>query len=171
MPCPFRIRSFSHFHAKPLTYVFPKRVTNYVNAQDFDGNEFTFDTINDVCKFVFNGEHAGFTFIAHNAKSFDTQFILKFCIDNAIKPFCIYKGTKIMFMAIEKYNIMFIDSINFVNGALETFPKTFGLTELKKGYFPHLFNIPTNQNYVGSIPAQHYYDPDHMNPGKRSKFL
>ena len=120
---------------------------------------------------MFSGEHAGYTFIAHNAKSFDVQFIFKFCIDNAIKPFCIRNRTKIMFMVIEKYDIRFIDSINFVNGALESFPKTFGLTELQKGYFPHLFNIPANQGYVGPIPAKHYYDPDHMNPGKRSKFL
>ena len=120
-------------------------IVNYVNAQDFEGNEYTFDTINDFCKFVFNDEHAGYTFIAHNAKSFDAQFIFKNCIDNAIKPFCIFNGTKIMYMAIEKYDIRFIDSINFVNGALEMFPKTFGLTELQKGYFPHLFNIPATR--------------------------
>ena len=146
-------------------------IVNYVNAQDFDGNEYTFHTINDFRKFVFNDEHVGYTFIAHNAKSFNAQFILKYCVDNTIKPFCIYNGTKIMFMAIQKYNRRFIDSINFVNGALGTFPKTFGLTELKKGYFLHLFNTPGNQDYVGSIPAKHYYDPDHMNPEKRSKFL
>ena len=29
----------------------------------------------------------------------------------------------------------FIDSINFVNAPLSTFPKTFGLKELKKGIF------------------------------------
>ena len=74
-------------------------------------------------------------------------------------------------MAIKEFNIRFIDSINFVNGALETFPKTFGLQELKKGYFPHLSNTPANQDYVGPIPAKYYYDPDHMNPGKRTKFL
>ena len=29
----------------------------------------------------------------------------------------------------------FIDSINFVNPAVSNFPKTFGLTELKTGFF------------------------------------
>ena len=58
-------------------------VVNYVNAQDFDGNEFTFENIGSFCEFVFNDEHEGYTFIAHNAKSFDAQFILKYCIDNA----------------------------------------------------------------------------------------
>ena len=74
-------------------------------------------------------------------------------------------------MAIKEFNIRFIDSINFVGGALATLPKTFGFPELKKGYFPHLFNIPENQNYVGLIPAKHYYDPDHMKPDKRKTFL
>ena len=142
-------------------------VVNYVNAQGFNGNEFTFENIESFCEFVFNDGHEGYTFIAHNAKSFDAQFILKYCIDNAIKPFCIYNGTKIMYMAIKEFNIRFIDSINFVNGALGTFPKTFGLKELEKGYFPHLFNMPGNQTYVGPIPPKYYYDPDHMKPEKR----
>ena len=144
---------------------------NYVNAQDFNGGEYTFGNIGSFCKFVFNSKHEGYTFIAHNAKSFDAQFILKYCVDNAIKPFCIYNGTKIMYMSVKEFGIRFIDSINFVNQALETFPKTFGLKELKKGYFPHLFNTPENQNYVGLIPLKHYYDPDHMKLEKRKNFL
>ena len=111
-------------------------VVNYVNAQDFNGTEHSFGTIDEFCKFVFTDEHNGYTFIAHNAKSFDAQFILKYCVDNVIKPFCIYNGTKIMYMHADKKR--FIDSINFVNAPLSTFPKTFGLKELKKGYFPTL---------------------------------
>ena len=117
-------------------------IVNYVNAQDFYGTECTFKTIGEFCKFVFTDQHKGYTFIAHNAKSFDAQFILKYCVDNAVKPFCIYNGTKIMYMSVKEYGIRFIDSINFVNAPLSTFPKIFGLIELKKGYFPHLFNIP-----------------------------
>ena len=98
-------------------------------------------------------------------------FVLRYCIDNAIKLFCTYNGTKIMYMAVEKYNVRFVDSINFVSAALETFPKTFGFSELKKGYFPHLFNTPENQAYVGSIPPKYYYDPDHMKPSKCDAFL
>ena len=104
-------------------------IVNYVNAQDFEGNEFTFETIESFCKFIFE-QHDDYTLIAHNAKSFDVQFILKYCVDNGIKPFCIYNGTKIMYMSVKKYNIRFIDSINFVADALETFPKTFGLKEM-----------------------------------------
>ena len=96
------------------------------------------------------------------------MIVLRYCIDNAIKPFCIYNGTKIMYMAVVKYNVRFVDSINYVNAALETFPKTFGFSELKKGYFPHLFNTPENQAYVGSIPPKYYYDPGHMKPTQQN---
>ena len=37
---------------------------------------------------------------------------------------------------------------------LKSFPKTFGLGELKKGYFPHYFNKECHKNYVGCIPAK-----------------
>ena len=52
---------------------------------------------------------------------------------------------------------IFLDSINHIPGRLADFPKTFGFTELKKGYFPHYFNTPENQNYVGPIPDIKYY--------------
>lgn len=55
--------------------------------------------------------------------------------------------------------------------SLSKLPKAFGLTELKKGYFPHLFNRTENQNYVGPIPALEYYDPNNMKETDREKFL
>ena len=54
---------------------------------------------------------------------------------------------------------------------LSAFPKTFGLVELQKGYFPHKFNIPSNQDYVGPIPAQDYYMPETMSPEAKTKFI
>ena len=53
---------------------------------------------------------------------------------------------------------------------LAKFPKTFGLTELKKGYFPHLFNTDDHQTFVGSLPDQHYYMPDGMSIDDRDAF-
>ena len=40
-----------------------------------------------------------------------------------------------MFMEIPKLSIRFIDSLNFLQMPLKSFPKTFGMSELKKGYF------------------------------------
>ena len=66
--------------------------------------------------------------------------------------------------------IRFIDSLSFFQMPLSAFPKTFGLTELKKGYFPHLLNGPENQNYEGSISDQHYYMPEVMSVSGRKAF-
>ncbi|KAJ8965797.1 hypothetical protein NQ317_018951 [Molorchus minor] len=57
------------------------------------------------------------------------------------------------------------------NMALSKLPKAFGLTELKKGYFPHLFNTAENENYVGNLPDVKYYSPDTMRSEDRTKFL
>ena len=55
--------------------------------------------------------------------------------------------------------------------ALAKLPKTFGFSESKKGYFPHFFNKPENQRYVGPIPDVNHYDPDGMKPESRHAFL
>ena len=69
------------------------------------------------------------------------------------------------------FNMKFIDSLNFIPMSLAKFPKTFGMTELCKGYFPHLFNKEENQNYVGPIPPEAYYSPNTMKPETRKAFL
>ena len=76
-----------------------------------------------------------------------------------------------MYMQIKNYKIRFTDSVNFIQSRLADFPKTFGLTEMKKGYFPHFFNVPENQDYVGPIPDIKYYGPDKMMSDNRKKFL
>lgn len=76
-----------------------------------------------------------------------------------------------MSVSIAEYSIRFIDSINFFTAAVTSFPKTFGLKELKKGYFPHCFNKPCNQNYVGPIPSKKHYGYDQMSSSNRKAFL
>lgn len=76
-------------------------------------------------------------------------------------------GGKIMQLNFDR--IRFIDSLSFFQMPLSAFPKTFGLTELKKGYFPHLFNTPENQSYVGPIPTPHYM-PEVMSVSGRKGF-
>jgi len=58
--------------------------------------------------------------------------------------------------------IRFIDSLSFFQMPLSAFPKTFGLTELRKGYFPRKFNLPEHQTYVGILPDLDYYMPETM---------
>ena len=54
---------------------------------------------------------------------------------------------------------------------LKSFPKTFGMSELKKGYFPHYFNKEYNKDYVGTMPSKKHYGYNQMKPDERSKFL
>ena len=69
-------------------------------------------------------------------------------------------------------NIRIIDSLNFLPMPLANFPKSFELTEMKKGFFPHYFNIPENQNIIlTGLPDIKYYDPDSMSNERRKEFL
>ena len=49
------------------------------------------------------------------------------------------------------------------------FSSTFNLTELKKGFFPYLFNTPDHQQYVGRIPDLEFYDPEGMVEKKKQE--
>ena len=140
-------------------------------AQGFEGKEYIHNSIEEFCKGFLNDKFKGYTFIAHNSKGYDCHFILKWLIDQGIKPYCIYNGAKIMFMEIPKLSSRFINSLNFLQMPLKSFPKTFGMNELKKGYFPHYFNKECNKDYVGTIPSKKHYGYNLMKPDERSKFL
>ena len=83
-------------------------------------------------------------------------------------PVLIENGKKIMSMEVK--GKQFIDSLNYFTTALANLPKIFGLEELHKGYFPHLFSTPENQEYSGEVPAISYYDPDGMKPDRKNAF-
>ena len=70
----------------------------------------------------------------------------------------------------EGATVRFIDSLSFFTMPLSAFPKTFGLRELKKGFFPHLFNTPENQEYLGPLPAAEHYMLDGMTPDTHQDF-
>lgn len=65
-----------------------------------------------------------------------------------------------------------IDSINFLPMAFAKLPEIFGFSELKKGYFPHLYNRRENQDMVLSrLPNIHYYTPGGMKPEDGQSFM
>jgi len=74
-------------------------------------------------------------------------------------------------MELKEAEIKFRDSLNFLPMPLKALTKTFGLTELKKGYFPPFFNRKENQTYVGALPPVEDYDPDNLSDKKRTEFL
>lgn len=108
--------------------------------------------------------------VAHNFKGYDGYMILEELYrQHATNINLIVNGAKIL--SIDLPQIKFIDSMNFFPMALSNFPKTFGLHELKKGFFPHFFNTVENQDYVGPIPEVKFYDPDGMSPSRKEEFL
>lgn len=109
--------------------------------------------------------------MAHNLKAFDGQFILRWLLEKGHEPKVIPQGSKLMSIHFQTLQITLIDSFNFLPMPLSKLPKTFGFRELAKGYFPHLFNTPENQQYVGPLPDKSFYSPDTMSPSDRTNFL
>ena len=107
--------------------------------------------------------------VAHNFKGYDGYFILEELYkQHATNLQQIVNGAKIL--SLELPNVKFIDSMNFFPMALSNFPKTFGLDELKKGFFPHFFNTQEHQIYEGYMPDKSYDDPDGMLPARKNEF-
>ena len=98
------------------------------------------------------------------------NFILRHILGKGVfKPDVIMNGHTIITMKAGK--LKFIDSYQFLHMRLANFPDTFGLTEMKKGYFLHLANTPANQNYVGPYFPVDMYNPGQMSVKDREAFL
>ena len=100
--------------------------------------------------------------LAHNFQGYDGYFVIHQYYDDSRIVEQLRNGCKLL--EVKHDRMRFIDSMSFFQMPLSAFPKTFGLTELKKGYFPHLFNHPDHQTYVGPVPALDYYMPETMSP-------
>lgn len=120
----------------------------------------------EFCAFLFSLDSA--IAIAHNARGFDGHFIMQYLYNQAITPQIITRGLEIMSLSVGEIKI--IDSFSFLPMALSALPKAFDEPELEKGFFPHLFNIEQNWNYIGEWPDAYYYSPASMNQNKRDVF-
>lgn len=98
------------------------------------------------------------------------MFLLQHCYathrEVAKNPIC--KGAKVVSFTTDR--LTFKDSLSFLPFPLADFPSTFGLSELYKGFFPHLFNKAENQAHEGPMPDMKYYNPDGMSPRKKAEF-
>ena len=110
------------------------------------------------------------TVITHNFQGYNGYFVVdEYHEQNRIVK-QVRNGGKLMQVNFDR--IRFIDSLSFFQMPLSAFPKTFGLKELKKGYFPHPFNTsePEKQTYEGPIPDKNYYVPQVMSVSGRKDF-
>ena len=138
-----------------------------------EGREVIFqgeETLSKFCNWLFSKQHKGITGIAHNLKGYDGQFILNHIIKVGLKtPKLIMNGNNIM--KLEFNGVRLIDSFNFMNFGLAKFPATFGLQEMKKGYFPHWANTDKYWNYIGPYLDMSFYRPDSMREESREQFI
>ena len=135
------------------------------------------NTVREFCSWLFSEQHINVTVIAHNARAYDVYFIYNYLLTQSITPKIIFRGSKIMYGKVGRgLNIKILDSLNFLNMPLDKLPKSFGLKEMKKGYFPHLYNTQQMNNLKGSkflphLPPLEFYDVDNMNIEKCQQFL
>jgi hypothetical protein len=97
------------------------------------------------------------------------ESIIKNLLPTDNVPELLLNGSKLL--VIKFLGIKIKDSINFIPMALTKMPKTFSLSELKKGYFPHFFNTPENQNYLGPYPDINQYGAIFVSVGENEKFI
>ena len=106
--------------------------------------------------------------VFHNLKGFDGMFILHELYQQQREVVDqLTVGAKVL--SFKSGPLKFIDSLCFLPMPLASFPSTFNLTELKKGFFPHLSNTPDHQQYVGRVLDLEFYDPDGMMAKKKDE--
>ena len=149
-----------------------KHVVNLVVVRKcFTGEEFMFHSMVDFVKWMEEASEVR-TLFAHNLKGYDGRMVFDYLFDHHTPPQnVLWQGSKIMSMQYGK--IKFQDTLLHLPASLAQLPKMFGLDEyqFKKGFFPYRFNTEENQNYVGPIPAQDYFEPEQMPSKKRAEFL
>ena len=117
-----------------------------------------------------DGDDRDVIIIFHNLKGYDGMFLLQYMYENHREvERLVTVGVKVLSFASDR--LTFKDSLCFLPFALSSFPATFGIRELSKGFFPHLFNTLENQSYRGPMPEVRYYDPDGMSPKKKEEFM
>jgi hypothetical protein len=114
-------------------------LTKHVCVTNYCVRLFVLQNNDEFGDWLFNIKNKFFIAIAHNMKSYDGIFIMDYII----------KGRKLL--VIKFVGIKIIDLINFIPMALLKMPKTFGLSELKKRYFPHLFTLRLVKNMLDII--------------------
>ncbi|KAI1308230.1 putative DNA polymerase [Halotydeus destructor] len=116
------------------------------------------------------GKDALVDIYAHNAKAYDSRFILRELLTSKLKRHeLIMTGTKITKMQVG--NLRFLDSCLHFQQKLSKLPSSFNFADrVVKGHFPHFFNDGTTWNYEGPIPEAKYFGVDTMQADDKKSF-
>ena len=138
------------FVANLLCYSSSEETTIHVLDGEDCALQFLHD-LDDLTDHLDNESEREILVVFHNLKGFDGMFILHELYQQQREVVDqLTVGAKVL--SFKSGPLKFIDSLCFLPMPLASFPSTFNLTELKKGFFPHLFNTPDHQQYVGRIP-------------------
>lgn len=161
--CNFCVREFSSSFI--CEFCEPRRMV-------FEGRSCVDEFLNTV--FAFSWRYKKYKpkvcLLAHNSGRYDNQFIIQSLLERPNTPLkIIANGLKILkITAMHTFN--FLDSLNYIPIALRAFSKAFDISEVVKGYYPFLFNLEKNYNYVGKIPDRRFFLPQSMKPDDYIKF-
>jgi len=129
----------------------------------------TFHKLDDFMKWLLSEDHIDTIVLAHNLRSYDGHFVVKYLANHGYLPEVVMSGGKILQMTLKQLKITFKDTLNFFLASLDNVAKMFGLP-MEKTFFPHRFNTVENQGYVGPMPAAEYYAPEYMSEERRKDF-
>ena len=139
---------------------------------DFCNTKIIHNNIGDFVDWMLDPINSNFSFIAHNSKAYDSYMIInefqKRVVPCDTKIVTNVNGTKILYLKFRDIEIK--DSSLFIPMRLDQFSKAFGIKELKKGFFPHEFNLPQNENYIGPYPDKSFYGYQFMSLEKKKEF-
>ena len=102
--------------------------------------------------------------VAHNSSGYDSKLLLHHVHHNFKKEeiSLLPTGQKILKLEIGARTCVrktrFFDSMLHLPGSLAGLAGSFCPGVLKKGYFPHKFNLPQNYGYVGPVPPKEEFD-------------
>ena len=117
-----------------------RHIANLLIVQDEMGFDMVFkgdDCVNQFGTWLLDGIHQDAIVIAHNLRGYDGFLLCAYFYKESTLPSLILNGEKIMSMELTEAKIKFRNSLNFFPMQPKALPKTFGLTELTKEYFPH----------------------------------
>ena len=83
------------------------------------------DALSDFCLWATsNPVNRSTTFIAHNAKAYDTHFVLDYLVSQGNTPKLVLQGGKLLSLKLISTDTTFIDSLSFLNMPLTSFTKS-----------------------------------------------
>lgn len=151
-----------------------KHEANFVCAIDYENKKWWASGQSCVDLFVQKcrrPKYRNYTFIAHNASGFDNYIMLEYFTKQGTAPRLIMRGSKVLLMYDDSYKQRWLDSFSFLPMRLSKTPAALGFEDVKKGYFPHLFNTTEHAEYVGPYPEPYFYGYDNMSDKERTDFM